>query len=75
MRREAVRRKIRRALDRISAEIARGNDGTLYRRGLSQEGWAGGYRQALWDIQLVLSGCHPGSAGRDYWNDWKGGRP
>jgi hypothetical protein len=43
--------------------------GELYARGTASEGYAGGYRQALQDIILVMNGIQPDT--RDYWKNWK----
>ncbi len=55
-----ILRDLRRALTNVSAEI-RGNAelGAHIDRGLSGEGFAGGYRQALYDVEGALRGFPP----------------
>lgn len=71
MARPGPKSRIKAALERVNAEIRRTTDQTsMYSRGLSSEGWSGGYAAALRDVQLVLNGVKPQT--RDYWNDWRG---
>jgi hypothetical protein len=42
------------------------HDGSMFARGLSSEGWVGGYLAALSDIEAVLSG-NPPSDTRRFW--------
>lgn len=53
----------------VAAEI-RGNseDGSLYARGMANEGYAGGYRAALDDVEAMLTHGHPGDQ-RRYWRN------
>lgn len=60
------RTRIRRAAERVEARISQHN-GSLYARGLSREGYLGGYAQALSDVQLVLDGIIPSTQG--FWHD------
>lgn len=39
-------------------------------RGLSSEGYLGGYRNALDDVLLVLNGAPPSSAHARFWKRW-----
>lgn len=62
---------IKRALDRaqvnVQKEIAMAaNSGGRFAKGLSSEGYAGGYAQALADVQLALNGVKPQTRG--YWD-------
>lgn len=64
------KRKIRLALKRVNEEIVGDMKGTQGRegfcaRGLSREGYQGGYSDALSDVLLVLNGVQPNR--RDYW--------
>ena len=61
--------------DRLRIEAARGRvteeihgnaaSGGMYARGLAAEGYAGGYRDALDDVLLLLDGAQPRT--RNYW--------
>lgn len=63
-----VKRPIARALARVNAEITGNSRGRGHiAGGLSGEGYAGGYRDALNDVQLLLNGMVPQSRG--YWMD------
>jgi hypothetical protein len=65
--------RIKRALTEVRSEIrdvTRNGDGGLYARGLSSEGYSGGYAQALSDVLLVLNGVKPNT--RHYWRTWDG---
>lgn len=65
MHRRAIIKHIRAAQDRIAQEL-RTNGSGLFGRGLSNEGYAGGYSQALSDVLLLLqSDCMPNT--RNYW--------
>ena len=58
------------ARERLSREIAglRG-DGSKYAAGLATEGYAGGYRDALDDVILVLNGVRPERRG--WWGEYE----
>lgn len=63
-----IKTNIKSALKIVNKEIiGNASSGGLYARGLSSEGYAGGYRDALHDVLLALDGIRPG---RDYWRDW-----
>ena len=53
-----------RAQKEISGHAQRGG---LYAHGVAGEGYAGGYRDALYDVQLLLNDVVPKR--RDYWTD------
>lgn len=60
-------RKVERAADRADKEVAgNASRGGLYAPGLAAEGYAGGYRDALYDVLLVLRGGQPN---RSYWRN------
>ncbi|MDY6979390.1 MAG: hypothetical protein SV201_05875 [Pseudomonadota bacterium] len=63
-----IKKAIDKAQQRIQKEI-RGNSsrGGKYASGLSAEGYAGGYYQALSDVQLALNDVKPSTRG--YWDD------
>lgn len=59
---------LRAARDRVQEEInGQARDGGLYARGLSTEGFRGGYREALLDVDAMLTHGYPTDA-RNYWN-------
>jgi len=67
--RQGPKTRIKTALRRVSSSISRQTDpDNLYSRGLSREGYEGGYEQALMDVLLVLGGTKPNT--RRYWDDW-----
>lgn len=67
---QRLRKRIACAEVAAAAEIAgHANPGGLYARGLANEGWAGGYLQALRDVQLVMNGVEPNSR---YGRAWRG---
>lgn len=61
-----IRRDLRRAMDAVSEEIsATRSSGGKYTSGLASEGYSGGYRDALSDVQLALNGVPP--SGSRFW--------
>jgi hypothetical protein len=55
------------ALRRVNADISvNSKDGGMFGRGLANEGFAGGYAEALRDVDAVLRHGHP-SDRRGYW--------
>lgn len=59
---------LRAATGRVQEEInGQARDGGLYARGLSTEGFRGGYREALLDVEAMLTHGHPADD-RNYWN-------
>lgn len=64
---KGIQRKIKEVLESVNEEIAiSSRGGGFHARGLAGEGFAGGYRQALWDVQLALRGINPNSR---YWKE------
>ncbi|QYW02781.1 hypothetical protein CPT_Marzo_263 [Stenotrophomonas phage Marzo] len=51
------------------AGLLKGQEGNMYARGLSTEGWNGGYQQALRDVQAYIQGYH--NCGSRYVELWK----
>lgn len=52
-----IKRKVKASLDAVNAEISsERNPKDLFSRGLSQEGFAGGYATALRDVLAALDG-------------------
>jgi hypothetical protein len=65
MRIEAARKRIKEASRKVSKEISDLASGdSIYAGGLAGEGYAGGFRDALLDVLLVLDGVEPN---REYW--------
>ncbi len=65
---KGIKRRVVTAIGRVNKEI-RGNaeeNGGLYARGLAAEGYAGGYRDALDAVMLLLNDVEPGDD-RGYW--------
>lgn len=56
---KGIKRLVRRALTGVNREIAGISRGGFYAAGLSSEGYAGGYAQALSDVLLALNGVTP----------------
>jgi len=65
MRVKDAKNEIGQALKNVTDELA-GNGAGQYGRGLSPEGYAGGYAQALRDVLLLLEG-HVRPNTRTYW--------
>lgn len=61
-------KEIRAAIGRVNNEIAAHASGNFYGAGLASEGYAGGYRDALFDVVNVFNGIQPER--RNYWDDW-----
>jgi len=61
-----IKKRLKNAMKNVNDEIA-GNGRGLYGRGLSAEGYAGGYRDCLQDVALLLNGVEPPDRGRYYW--------
>lgn len=64
--------RITAALNRVNGEQSseiRSAGGGLHARGLSSEGYTGGYAAALRDVLLVMRGIKPGSSW-GFWDDW-----
>ena len=63
-----LNRRIKAAQEKIAAEIKAFAGHGKFAAGLASEGFAGGYSQALSDIQLLINGVEPGDT-RGYWNE------
>lgn len=59
------KRRINLAVTKVNKEISDLASLGRYALALSGEGYAGGYRDALYDVQLLLNGCIPDRRG--YW--------
>lgn len=68
-----VRREVRLAAKRVAEELRANGDGK-FGRGLSNEGFAGGYAAALRDVELRLIGYVIPTT-RDYWQDLEEPKP
>lgn len=67
---KGIKRKINHVVDAVSKEIAGQTDqNNMYSRGLSGEGYRGGYRQALWDVLQALNGDVPSGRFARYWRE------
>jgi len=51
----------------LRQEMDPGPDAGKFMRGLAYEGYLGGYRQAILDVELALRGGHPTTRG--LWDD------
>ena len=61
------KKAIQLAIQRVRKEISDLALGGKYAAGLASESYSGGYRDALYDVQLVMNGVKPKR--RDYWDD------
>jgi hypothetical protein len=67
---DAALTRIQRAQDHIQAEISRWRDpNSMFSRGLSNEGFNGGYLEALRDVEAVLRGNPPGQRFPEAWRE------
>lgn len=67
---KGIRRRLAREESRIDEMIRESAEGGgMYARGLSGEGYLGGYRDALADVYLLLNGVNPPDRGRGLWRD------
>jgi len=65
---KGIKRQLRRVRKRVDDDIrALAREGGKYGAGLASEGYAGGYRDALDDVLLALSGVPPMQRGRGWW--------
>ncbi len=63
-----IKRALTKAQKKVRKEIEdNAAGGSKYARGLANEGFAGGYAQALSDVMLALNGVTPQTRG--YWDD------
>lgn len=63
---KGIKRDLQRVIKGVQNEIEKTPDG-FFSKGLAGEGFAGGYLQALMDVQLALSGVTPNSRYDKYW--------
>ena len=64
----SVIKRISAARARVNKEIeANAKSGSVYMRGLAGEGYAGGYRDALNDVEAALTHGYV-NCGRHYWD-------
>lgn len=63
-----VKTNINNAKEEVLKEIRGCLKDPCYAKGLSHEGYAGGYLQALYDVGIVLNGIQPSTRG--YWRNW-----
>jgi hypothetical protein len=62
-----IKRDLNAAIKSAAKDISDlASHGGMYARGLSSEGFAGGYYQALCDVQLALNGVDP-----ERWRVWR----
>lgn len=61
---KGILRDLRRAYE-AAEKAANSHSGDKYARGLASEGYAGGYLQALRDVEAALKGYSP--SGSRYW--------
>lgn len=59
MRAAAFLKRLKLARARTMALMTGAHDGSFYARGLSSEGWLGGYLQALDDVDAMLRHGYP----------------
>lgn len=60
-------KRLRLAATAVEAEISANRGDSMFGRGISAEGYAGGYRDCLADVQAMLTHGHP-SDSRRYWS-------
>lgn len=75
-RRKDIERKINLAIERVEQEIRdnANHSDSIYSRGLAAEGYAGGYRDALYAVMAVLNDVPPRND-RYYWSPTTPERP
>ena len=64
---KGILKRLKKTQTEINKEIS-GNSIGLYGGGLASEGYAGGYRDALSDVSLLLRGVEPSDRGRHWWS-------
>jgi hypothetical protein len=67
MKRTLFIKRLKSAQAKARAAIA-SHDGSKYARGLSNEGFDGGYLQALYDVEAMLTHGTPGERKREFWD-------
>jgi len=60
---KGIYRKLDLVLKNIKDKMYLPSDASMYARGMRSEGYLGGYRQAIMDVILALSGIHPTTRG------------
>lgn len=71
---KGIKRKLNHVAQAVSKELAAQTDqNSLYAKGLSSEGYQGGYRQALWDVLQALNGGVPNGRFARYWEECERG--
>ncbi len=69
---KGIKRRVKTAIGRAKREIAvNAAEGGSFAAGLSAEGYAGGYRDALEAVQSLLNDVEPGDD-RHYWRPLHG---
>ena len=64
---KGIKRQIKIALSKVNREISGiGKQGGMFASALATEGYAGGYRQCLYDVTAALNGVAPSGWPR-YW--------
>lgn len=58
------------AKNNVSKEILDNAKGGKFAAGLASEGFAGGYLEALRDVEAILTHGYPSNS-RNYWKDFK----
>ncbi len=71
MKPKGIMRQIDRALKNVDKEISANAEMGFYAAGLASEGYNGGYRDALYDVQLSLRGVGARATSR-FWKKEKG---
>jgi len=69
---KGILRRIRRAAETVGREISAFAGRGHIAGGLASEGYAGGYRDALWDVEAMLRGTFP-CRRPEYWNEEREG--
>ena len=67
---KGIKRQIRIAIKNIGDDIRayiKDSGNNIFARGMSSEGYNGGYRDALRDVLLILEGHNPSDRHRSWW--------
>ena len=65
---KGIKRKLSKASKRVAKEISNNAAHGKFGAGLANEGYAGGFQQALQDVLQLLNGTEP-SDNRGYWRN------